>query len=223
MENYNEVVSKLYPLELNNLVQFLQETIANNLVFSNAYNDGRVNSVKDEASVIKLLKDEYGDDIIEPPPRTWFDVAYKSPNVTYYINIKCSTGKTDNAFCKKAVIYSLCDIEPENVKGNINYNTLMTIIAESMKTSRDVRKEYFYLYIDKNDGNVFLKSILDIQNFVSNPINILQINWKKEKKDMAMFNDSNISEAKKRLLSVVSRSLKSYFKNCSLFLEFEDE
>lgn len=222
MENYNEVASHLYPSELITLVTFLQETIANNMIFSNSDIDGRVNSIKDENTIIELLKEEYGGDIVKPPPREWFDLIYKTTTATYYINIKCSTGKTDNALSKKAVIYSLCNIEPEAIKGNINLNNLMTLIDDNLKTIRDINKEYFYLYIDKLDGTVFIKSMLDIQNFVSNPINILQINWKKEKNDMAVFNDNDIISAKKRVLSIMSKSLKTYVKNCSKLLDFEE-
>jgi len=50
--------------EINNL-------FSKNLIEANFENtDGRINSIKDEETIIKFLKDKLGDDRIEePPPR----------------------------------------------------------------------------------------------------------------------------------------------------------
>jgi hypothetical protein len=63
-----------------------------------------------------------------------------------------------------------------------------------------------------------MKSMLDIQSYVSNPCNILQINWNNEKKKMDVVNDNNIDAAKSKVFDVISKSLKTQFESCSMWL-----
>jgi len=218
MENYLEVAASRYPQELIELVMFLHQLQSETISFSKSNTDGRINSVEDENTIIKLLVEKYGSSIIVPPPRSWCDFIYQTGNTKYYINIKCSTGTTDNAFNKKALVFSLTDLAPEKIIDSMNFTKMISLIDENMKNERDIESEYFYLYVDKKDGTVFIKSLLDIQNLVSNPTNKLQINWKKEKMDMAKLNDIDISSAKKKILTCLATSLRSYFNDIQGFL-----
>ena len=69
-------------------------------------------------------------------------------------------------------------------KKNMNYNQFFKTIKEfSKKSERNHMTEYHYLVVNKNDGNILLKSILDIHTFKTNPSNDLQINWTNEFKN----------------------------------------
>ena len=123
----------------------------------------------------------------QPVERWWWD--FRVNNIPF--NLKISTGGTDNAFNKVAIIYTITG--KEVVKRNMNFNLFFKLLQEMpKKTERDEMTEYHYLVVNKNDGRVLLKSILDIYEFKSNPCNYLQINWANEFKHMN-YMSSNIS------------------------------
>lgn len=208
-------MNNYYPDEVKEIYKLLIEN-TKNLKLSTKYLDGRINSINNEEEIIDLLKNNL-DNIEKSKYRSWYDFKYNN----IYFNIKCSKCSTDNAFNKKALILSLTNnIEINNINTNINFNKFYSILNTNQKNERDYNLEYYYLYIDKIDNTIIIKSILDIQNFVSNPSNILQINWKKEKEQILLYNNNKtIEEIRKLIIQKISNSLKLYFKNCSCFLE----
>jgi hypothetical protein len=212
-----------YPKSIKDTYNFLFEYCKNNNIdFTKASDDGRINSALDENTIIKILKEEFPGKVEKPKSRAWYDFVFYGDNKRYFINIKCSTGGTDNAMNKKAVIYSLADVTIEDIPSCMTYNKMLEHIEKNLKRERDVEKEYYYLYFDKKDGTIIIKSLLDIQNLRSNPCNILQINWTEEKKQASTFNnEKDIESHKKRVLRVISKSLKQFHASCSQLLELD--
>ena len=61
----------MFPTELQTAVDYLN-TLSINV--SESHEDGRVNSIDDEDTIIELLAEKFGDNIECPPPRCWWDV-----------------------------------------------------------------------------------------------------------------------------------------------------
>lgn len=140
----------------------------------------------------------------QPVERWWWD--FRANGIP--INLKLTTGGTDNAFNKVAIIYSISGKEVE--KRNMNYNQFFKILKECPKKGeRDRMTEYHYLVVNKNDEKVLLKSILDIHTFKSNPCNNLQINWYNEFKHIDfVIPDANFKEKIQQLIKTIQSSIK---------------
>lgn len=116
--------------------------------------------------------------IERPNIRHWYDIMIE--NIP--INLKLTTGGTDNAFNKTAIAHTILGYEANHIH-NLNFSEWYDFIKNHYDPNmcRDPFKEYHYLVISKKDPNkVLFKSILDINTYKSNPSNILQIRWKHE-------------------------------------------
>lgn len=144
------------------------------------HEDGRIVSAMNEKDVLirltnKLLELHPETKIVIPKHRHWYDVMIDDIPV----NLKLTTGGTDNAFNKNAMLFSLTGRMEETTCGT--FDKLFHKLQEyKLKTARNKLTEYHYLVINKRTGQFLLKSIFDICTYVSNPCNILQINWKHE-------------------------------------------
>jgi hypothetical protein len=180
--------------------------------------DGRITSAIKEneylSTLQKGLKLNYPSfDIEIPKERYWYDI--KINNIP--INLKITTGGTDNAFNKSAILFTITGKEPE--KHNMNYNMWFnTIMTSKQKEIRDKKTEYHYLVVDKNSKRIILKSILDIHTYKSNPSNDLQINWNNEFENKD-YNCENFKEKMKSLLTTVQVSVKKMISNINKFAE----
>lgn len=150
-----------------------------NLTYSSK-GDGRITSAIKEKeyleSLEKGLKENHPSLSFHiPADRYWYDVMIN--NIP--INLKLTTGGTDNVFNKVAILFT---ISGEIVKKrNMNFNTWFAELNTCKKKPvRDRMTEYHYLVVEKTSGKFLLKSILDIHTFKTNPCNILQINWANE-------------------------------------------
>ena len=151
-----------------------------NLTFSKD-GDGRLTSAVKEREYLNLLEKGLKENHpslrfeYQRVDRWWWDLRVNG----IPINLKLTTGGTDNAFNKVAIIYTISGSEIE--KKNMNFNQFLKTIKEChKKPERNHMTEYHYLVVDKNSGKVLLKSILDIHTFKTNPCNDLQINWSNE-------------------------------------------
>ena len=179
----NRVKNKLkYPKVITNIEHILKNHILHK-DFHRINKDGRINSLYDENMVIRILQEQYGNSYIQKPEssRNWYDVKIKASKYWIPCNIKVSTGGTDNALCKKALVYSLSTLPEDKIPKSMSFNKMIDLIEQNKNNNRNILKEYYYIYVDKKDGTVMIKSLCDIQNYVSNPQNWLQINWAKEK------------------------------------------
>ena len=192
------------------IIQAIKDECAKiNLIYSND-GDGRLTSAVKEAEYLqqleKGLKETHASVKFEfqPVDRWWWDCRVNGLT----INLKLTTGGTDNAFNKVAIIYSISGVELE--KKNMNYNQFFKEIRSCQKKAvRDRMTEYHYLVVNKNTGKVLLKSILDIHTFKTNPCNDLQINWNNEFNHIDfVIPDAKFKEKTKELLKTVQASVK---------------
>jgi len=196
--------------------------------------DGRLSSMLSEKAVVNGIRSCIAKDdaeVIVPSARSWHDVAIKWGDAAapYYFNIKISTGGQDNAFNKKALVFSLTTLSEESIPDCMSINTMFDLLMTHKRARRrqDCCGEYFYLYIDKRDGTVLIKSLCDIQAWASNPQNLLQINWRQEKAVAARGrgrgrNSVTIAPIRKRILIVIQDSLKKYFASCENLIKCQD-
>lgn len=190
--------------------------------------DGRISSAVKEREYLNILekglKDNHPSLKFEHQPveRWWWDFRVNG----IPINLKLTTGGTDNAFNKVAIIYSISGVELE--KKNMNYNQFFKIIKECPKKAERIHMtEYHYLVINKNTGKALLKSILDIHTFKTNPCNDLQINWSNEFNHIEFVTpDLNFKEKIQDLLKAIQTSVKQAiagmkdFADANIELEF---
>lgn len=216
---YKKAIEDRYPVCIMVLYEFLQH-VCTSVKFCDTSEDGRINSIMDEDTILKELIERFGERIIKPKSRYFYDFMFvQDENTRLPFNIKCSNGGTDNAMNKKAIVYSLTDLSNENIHSNMTYNVMRDKIDNNLKCKRDTSKEYYYIYIGKKDKTIIIKSLLDIQNKKSNPSNIFQIDWKAEKKVAHEFNcPTNIETARDHIYDIIYNSLKKYFNSCSKFL-----
>lgn len=190
-----------------------------NCTYSNE-GDGRITSAVKEAEYLDALTTaltEYDPSFqfVRPKERYWYDIAING----IPINLKITSGGTDNAFNKVAILYTMTG--EEVAKRNMNYNQWFQLVRNAtQKEVRDKQTEYHYLVVEKQTGHIILKSILDIHTYKSNPCNDLQINWANEFKhaDYAI-QDSAFQEKIKYLLRTVQNSVRQAVAGMREFAE----
>jgi hypothetical protein len=142
--------------------------------------DGRIVSAIKETEYLAALKTSLEAShpaftISIPKERYWYDIRIN--NIP--INLKLTTGGTDNAFNKVAILYSITGVEV--TRRNMNFDAWYGLIRSMQpKVERDRATEYHYLAVHKTTGAVILKPIFDIHTYKANPCNDLQINWRNE-------------------------------------------
>lgn len=189
-----------------------------NLTYSKE-GDGRIiSAVKEKPYLDKLesgLKENYPSlKIVRPKERYWYDIQIGG----IPINLKLTTGKTDNAFNKRSIVASLSCSDP-SINQNTNFNKLYDSLKTCAKTNdRNISTEYHYLVVHKTTGTILLKSILDIHSYKSNPSNILQINWDNEFKNIG-YACEDFKAKTRELLKTIQTSLKKQFENSKKFIE----
>lgn len=144
------------------------------------HEDGRIVSAMNEKDILTRLNDKLLElnpemKITIPKHRHWFDIMIDD----IPINLKLTTGGTDNAFNKNALLFSLTGRVDETNCGTFD-RLLQNIQKYRLKATRNKLTEYHYLVINKRTGQFLFKSIFDICTYVANPCNILQINWRHE-------------------------------------------
>jgi hypothetical protein len=172
--------------------------------------DGRITSAVKETEYLNrlesALKKSHPTLLFEhqPAPRWWYD--FRINKIPF--NLKLTTGGTDNAFNKVAILFTLTG--QELTKKNMNYNQFFKTIKTSVtKRTRTPSTEYHYLVVKKDTGEFLIKSILDIHTYKSNPCNDLQINWAHEFKHIDYRSDASSADEKIiELLKTVQTSVK---------------
>lgn len=169
--------------------------------------DGRITSALSEQSYINDIKKNIykinpAISVAIPPKRAWCDLFIAG----IPINIKITSGGTDNVFNKNMVHYTLFHkiIPPMSYKG-----WSREISASKIARIRRQTHEYHYLVYNKKTNESLFKSILDLYEYKTNPSNILQINWTKEFKYKSYKIDNKEHINKKIiLLETVQQSIK---------------
>jgi hypothetical protein len=183
-----------------------------------ASEDGRITSAVKETEYLDQLEAHLGGKgfkIERPKARFWYDVRINC----IPINLKLTTGGTDNAFNKTAISYSMSG--EEVIKKNMNFNKWFEHLKGMTKKSvRDRATEYHYLVLNKETGALLFKSIFDISSYKSNPCNDMQISWAQEFLNADYRTSDEDYKAKVReLLKTVQKSVKQLMESMSKFAE----
>jgi hypothetical protein len=160
-------------------------------------------------------------DVKRAPIRHWFDVEIGGIPV----NIKCTTTRSpDNAFNKRSIAETLLDDEdPEVIEF---YKSPPSKIPEYLsevarlkwRKVRNRSKELHYLVVKKDTRETLFISLLDVTHFVTNPSNILQINWKKEFENRSKC-DADISSRGLTILKIIAKSFSENMKATEAFIK----
>lgn len=160
-----------FPQQLVDAVNYLSGIVT----ISENHEDGRVNSITDEDTVIDLLIEKYGIENVEKPPaRCWWDVKLFG----YYLNIKSSDfnkGASDNFSSKAAILYALTDLHEDKVN-----TTSWKKFQESLKnhSGTENNRDYYIIVVDKSTQNAYLQSLKSLQKLTPNGNNLpFQIKW----------------------------------------------
>lgn len=142
---------------------------------SESHEDGRVNSITDEDTVIDLLVEKYGEENVEKPAaRCWWDVKLFG----YFLNIKSSDftkGASDNFSSKAAILYALTDL-PEDKVNTTSWKKFQDALANHSGTENN--RNYYIIVVDKSTRKVYLQSLKSLQKLTPNGNNLpFQIKW----------------------------------------------
>ena len=154
----------MFPQELIEATEYLQSKIT----ASKRHEDGRVNSIDDEDSIIDALISRYGDNVEKPAARTWYDLKLFG----HYVNIK-SSGLTgaDNCSANMALLY--CFTEAQLKCGWSHFYSSL-----ANRSTTDLGRNYYFIVLDKTTGKVYLQSLLTLARLTPNGNNLpFQICW----------------------------------------------
>ena len=139
------------------------------------HEDGRVNSIDDEGTIIDLLIEKYGEEnIIKPPPRCWWDVKIFG----YYFNIKSSKygSAADNFSSKAAILYALTNLPEDNLNVTSWKKFQDALINYGGKENN---RDYYIFSLNKTNNEVHLTSLKSLTKLTANGNNLpFQIKWK---------------------------------------------
>jgi hypothetical protein len=163
----------MFPAVLTEAVTYLN---SKGIKCSLDHEDGRVNSIADEETVIKLLEDKFGTENVErPKSRDWWDVRIFG----YPVQIKSSNvakGCADNFSSKAAILYALTYLPEDQVvvKQWAEFEEALLKYAD-VENDRD----YYIIVLDKGTGQLHLTSLKSLSKITPNRSNLpFQIKWK---------------------------------------------
>ena len=163
------------------------ETGENSIEASNKYNDGRINSLKDETEIANYIKSLFGDKCTIAPPRHWYDVSLTIDGKFYPINIKSVTGNTsDNVGGKEGLFYTITGLDPEKEK-----ISRFSIFEEKMlnNINYDSDADYYFVIFFKTSKKIFFSSLKRICRLTTNGSNLpFQCKWN-DNKEYSMRNN----------------------------------
>ena len=161
----------MFPTELVEAVEYLNSLT---IEVSENHEDGRVNSIDDEDTVIDLLIEKYGDNVEKPPARCWWDLKLFG----YPLNFKSSKfgSAADNFSSKAAILYALTNIPEEEVTCS-SWKQFQNKLKEN--SSQQTPRDYYIIVLNKVTGVVYLQSLKSLNKLTSNGNNLpFQIKWK---------------------------------------------
>lgn len=177
---------------LKDIVEYLK---SNEIILSKSSSDGRINSIKNEDEILKIIEKKFSIEI--PQAREWADFFISDIPV----NIKITTTKTaDNASSKKGLFYALTG----NIyTGGNDWETYLKTLKENIKQTPN---DYYFLIINKEKHkDIFLNSLKSIRTFQPNGNNLpFQIKWCENREPQ----QRNFEESKQLLLRVLGKSIK---------------
>ncbi len=160
----------MFPSILSEVVEYLNTLT---IQVSESHEDGRVNSIDDEDTIIDLLIERYGDNVERPKARCWWDLKLFG----YPTNIKSSKfgSAADNFSSKAAILYALTDLPEEDVTCT-SWKSFQTKLQEN--SSQSTPRDYYIIVLNKVTGVVYLQSLKSLSKLTSNGNNLpFQVKW----------------------------------------------
>lgn len=176
--------------------------------------EGRGGSLKDEGSIKRALMNHniFQHHIMDEKARKFGDMVVLDydEKSKYVVNIKTSIGSTDNAFSKAGIVYALTDLPSESIPSAMNFAKMNELIDNHRANVPG--RDYWFLCVDKKDSsNVMVRGAKQVRHWIVNinPSNVLQIDWKKEKKCLPVHR--TWEESYDVLVGGAKKSLKGFF------------
>jgi hypothetical protein len=161
-----------FPTELTEAVNYLSGLVTIN----EDHEDGRVNSIADEETVIVLLEEKYGDNVERPKAREFFDVRLFG----HPVQIKSSSyskGASDNFSSKAAILYALTTLTEGEVMSVRGWEKFESSLLQFANEDND--RDYYIISVNKDDSSVHLSSLKSLKKLTPNGNNLpFQIQWK---------------------------------------------
>ena len=166
------MILTMFPKELVEAVSHLNSL---DLKASYRNRDGRVNSIDDEKTLIKVLIEKYNEEIEEADQRDWYDVRmFGFPN-----QLKSSdyTKKaSDNFSAKLALLYALTDMDEKEIKKVRTWNQFEVALRDRRNDNNN--RDYYIISMDKVSGECHLSSLKTLSKLTPNGNNLpFQIKW----------------------------------------------
>ena len=161
----------MFPRELVEAVEYLNTLT---ITVSENHEDGRVNSIDDEDTIIALLIERYGDNVEKPKARCWWDLKLFG----YPINIKSSKfgSAADNFSSKAAILYALTNL-PESEVTCSSWKQFQKKLQHN--SSQLTPRDYYIIVLNKVTKQVHLTSLKSLNKLTSNGNNLpFQIKWR---------------------------------------------
>lgn len=169
-------------------------TIQNHLLKTRMYlekmnDDGRVNSIQDEETVIRTLIKKFGNRIQCPVKRCWFDILVKDYSYGWLpVNIKSSVlTSADNtgnlAMCVYAYTNEKLELSLTKSYTNGEMAKLLTTKIKNKEYNNNKKKDYYFIVLNKNNKKeIIVNSVKGLSILTSNINNLpFQICWKNNK------------------------------------------
>ena len=157
--------------------------------FSNQNEDGRINSCIDEDEIIKLLIENFKENIKKPKIRMWYDIlAFDYIYGWIPVNIKTTTTLTsDNtgnlAMCVYAYTNEILNIHNDKSYENGKMSNILFNKLKIKEYNNNHKKDYYFVVLNKTDVNdIIINSVKGLSILTPNINNLpFQVNWRKNK------------------------------------------
>jgi adenine-specific DNA-methyltransferase len=149
--------------------------------YSEKNKDGRLSSAIQEEEVLRILSENFKERIKIPDIRMWYDFLIFDYSLGWLpVNIKITTTKTSDNICNIAgLVHSYTNTILDYDKHYKN-GKMSKILIESLKNKNynRSRRDYYFLVINKNNGDIIANSIRGLTSLSKNVHNLpFQVKW----------------------------------------------
>lgn len=170
---------------MNKVKHFLVEY---DIQLSKKFTDGRINSIQDESTLIKILVEQF-DFFEEVPDRFWCDIYIvhicdNDTVIKFPVNIKVTGMKNADNSCSPTVLLHCFTSIDLTKKWARNYNNTKICNSCLINNKTETERDYYYLVYNKDRANIFsnvvVSSIKSLSTVTINSCNLpFQIVWGK--------------------------------------------
>lgn len=182
---------------------------------SNDMDDGRINSCKDEKTIIANIKKSFPNRVRVPDKRFWFDILILDRLYRWLpVNIKSTTMKTaDNTGNLAMCVYSFTDyaMNPYSCKNTYNNGKMADILIKKIQAqsfNKTPKRDYYFLVVNKkNPSDIVINSLKGLSKLTPNINNLpFQVKWN----DNRDFEYKPIKESVESFITVLQKPNPSW-------------